>query len=162
MKAFSADYPIIQNLQNKILVPTDIQQLTDEEGVDYYEYYQASYPQSPRLSDDEYYSLANKEHAKKMQEEILQKGCPTSLGFKIDCMPNNVSDFVGTSIRISIDPSITHMKVRDYDNENHIITVAEYNQMCIELGDYVTVTREAYWADIDQIQFNFIMYKIEF
>lgn len=149
-KTVSNDYPIIQNLQGKILVPTGIQQLTDEEGLDYYEYYLYYYPQMPRLADDEYYAMANKELAKKTQMDTLSEGCPTSLGFKIDCMPNNVADFAQTLAFIDSTPQESgSVVVRDYDNVCHTVTVDEFRAICKELGAFVMSVRQEYWASID-------------
>ena len=83
--------------------------------------------------------------------ETLRAGCPTSLGFKIDCMENNVADFSQTLGLIIANPDMTEVLVRDYNNVNHTITVDQYKQMCLELGAHVMSVRQAYWADIDAL-----------
>ena len=149
MKTNSKDYPTIQRLQGKILVPTNINLSTNEEGEESYNYWQVSFPLTSKLSNAELTAEANKEYAKLSQTEILEAGCPTSLGFRIDCMDNNKTDFDQTLGLISVYPAMTTVLVRDYDNVNHTITVAQYKQMCLELGAHVMAIRHAYWDDVD-------------
>ena len=151
MKTNSKDYPTIQRLQGKILVPTNITQSTNEEGEESYNYWQVSFPLTSKLSNAELTAAANKEYAKLSQIKTLEAGCPTSLGFRIDCMDNNVADFDKTLGLISIYPTMTEVTVRDYDNLNHTITVDQYKQMCLELGAHVMGVRQAYWADVDAV-----------
>jgi len=151
MKTNSKDYPTIQRLQGKILVPTNINLSTNEEGEESYNYWQVSFPLTSKLSNAELTAEANKEYAKLSQIETLEAGCPTSLGFRIDCMDNNKTDFDQTLGLISVYPAMTTVLVRDYDNENHTITVDQYKQMCLELGAHVMSVRQAYWADIDNV-----------
>ena len=150
MKTNSKDYPTIKRLQGKILVPTNITLKTNEEGEESYNYWQVSFPLTSKLSDTELLASANKEYAKISQTETLREGCPTTLGFRIDCMDNNVADFDKTLGLISIYPAMTEVVVRDYDNVNHTITTDQYKAMCIELGAHVTAVRQAYWGTIDQ------------
>lgn len=91
-----------------------------------------------------------KQAAKNQQQATLRQGCPTSLGFTIDCLPHNVADFAQTLSLISIYPTVTEVVVRDYDNINHTVTVEQYQQMCVELGAHVMATRQAYWSEIDE------------
>ena len=149
MKTNSKDYPTIQRLQGKILVPTNINLSTNEEGEESYNYWQVAFPLTSKLSNAELTSEANKEYAKLSQTETLQAGCPTSLGFRIDCMDKNKTDFDQTLGLISIYPAMTEVLVRDYDNNNHTVTVDQYKQMCIELGVHVMTIRQDYWTTID-------------
>ena len=151
MKTNSKDYPTIKRLQGKILVPTNITQSTNEEGEESYNYWQVSFPLTSKLSNAELTAEANKEYAKLSQIETLEAGCPTSLGFQIDCMDKNVADFDKTLGLISVSPTTTTVLVRDYDNINHTITIEQYKQMCLELGAHVMTVRQAYWADIDNV-----------
>ena len=154
MKTNSKDYPTIKRLQGKILVPTNITSSTNEDDEESYNYWQVSFPLTSKLSDTELAAAANKEYAKLSQIETLKAGCPTSLGFSVDCMDNNVADFDKTLGLIGLYPVMTaapDVKVRDYDNVNHTITVDQYKQMCLELGAHVMGVRQAYWADIDNV-----------
>ena len=151
MKTNSKDYPTIKRLQGKILVPTNITLSTNEECEESYNYWQVSFPLTSKLSDTELTTAANKQYAKLSQIETLEAGCPTSLGFRIDCMDNNKTDFDQTLGLISVYPAMTTVLVRDYDNVNHVITVDQYKQMCLELGAHVMSVRQAYWADIDNV-----------
>ena len=149
MKANSKEYPTIQRLQGKILVPTNINLKINEEGEESYNYWQVDFPLNPKYTDEELMHLSNKEYAKIQQTETLEAGCMTSLGFKIDCLPNNVADFSQTLSLISVYPAMTEIIVRDYDNINHTITVEQYQQMCVELGAHVMGVRQAYWSNVD-------------
>ena len=151
MKTNSKDYPTIKRLQGKILVPTNIALSTNEEDEETYNYWQVSFPLTSKLSNAELTAAANKEYAKLSQIETLEAGCPTSLGFFIDCMDNNVADFDKTLGLISIYPAMIEVTVRDYDNVNHVITVDQYKQMCLELGEHVMTIRQAYWVDVDTV-----------
>jgi len=150
MKTNSKDYPTIQRLQGKILVPTNISPKTNEEENESYNYWQVSFPLTSKLSNAELTAAANKQYAKLNQIETLQAGCSTSLGFRINCLPNNVADFSQTLGLIGVYPAMAEITVRDYDNVNHTITVEQYKQMCIELGAHVMAIRQAYWTDIDK------------
>lgn len=151
MKTNSKEYPTIQRLQGVIIVPANITEKTNDEGETSYDWERFDYPLTSKLTDEEFLSDANKQYAASNKDTLLGQGCPTSLGFTIDCMPNNVSDFSQTLSLLSIYPVMTEVVVRDYDNINHTITVEQYQQMCIELGAHVMATRQAYWADIDVI-----------
>jgi hypothetical protein len=151
MKTNSKDYPTIKRLQGKILVPTNITLATNEDGEESYNYWQISFPLTSKLSNAELIAEANKEYAKLSQIETLEAGCPTSLGFRIDCMDKNKTDFDQTLGLISIYSAMTEVLVRDYDNLNHTITVDQYKQMCLELGAHVMAVRQVYWADIDAL-----------
>ena len=150
MKTNSKDYPTIKRLQGKILVPTNITRSTNEEGEESYNYWQVPFLLTTKLSNTELTAAADKQYAKLSQTETLRAGCPTSLGFKIDCMENNVADFSQTLGLITANPGMTEVVVRDYDNVNHTITVTEYKQMAMELGAHVMGIRQNYWADVDQ------------
>ena len=151
MKTNSKDYPTIKRLQGKILVPTNITLSTNEEGEESYSYWQVSFPLTSKLSDTELTAAANKQYAKLSQIETLEAGCTISLGFRIDCMDNNVADFDKTLGLISVSPTTTSVIVRDYNNVNHTITVDQYKQMCLELGTHVMTVRQAYWTDVDAV-----------
>ena len=106
-------------------------------------------PEPVPVPTTEELAAISKATAKKIQEDTLKAGCPTSLRFRVDCMDNNVADFDKTLGLISISPAMTEIIVRDYDNVNHTITVAQYKQMCVEIGVHVMTIRQAYWTAID-------------
>lgn len=84
-------------------------------------------------------------------EGLKKAGCPTSLGFKIDCMDNNIADFDQSITLLDLSGAET-ITVRDYDNVNHVITVAEYKQICLELGAHIMGLRQQRWAEIDALE----------
>ena len=152
MKSNSKESPNIQWLQGLCIVPVNITETTNEEGETSYNWERIDLPDNSinrAKTDAKLQTEANKIYAKVQQEETLKTGCPTSLGFKIDCMDNNVADFDKTLGLLSIYPAMTEVVVRDYDNVNHTVTIEEYKQMCIELGAHVMCIRQAYWAEID-------------
>lgn len=81
----------------------------------------------------------------------LSAGCPTTLGFKIDCLPSNVSDFEQTLSLLSL-TGAESVLVKDYDNEEHTLTIEQYKQMCLELGIHVMTLRHNRWAAINAIK----------
>jgi hypothetical protein len=91
---------------------------------------------------------------KQAYSDTLSEGCPTSFGFRVDCMPSNQLDFSGAfqimQVAAQMDPTVTTI-VRDYDNQNHVMTFQEYTQLCLELGMYVTQKRQEMWAAIDAL-----------
>lgn len=143
-KVNSKEYPTIKRLQGVIIVPANITPIEDG-----YNWIRVDYPLTSTMTDEELLADANKKYAASNKDSVLAKGFQTSLGFKIDCMPSNVIDFSQTLSLISLLPDLTEVEVRDYNNVNHTITVAEYKQMCIELGMYVTANRQGYWSEVD-------------
>lgn len=81
----------------------------------------------------------------------LAAGCPISLGFRIDCLPSNVSDFDQTLSLLSL-AGAENVLVKDYDNEEHTLTIEQYKQMCLELGIHVMNLRHNRWAAVDAIR----------
>lgn len=146
----SNEYPVTRKLQGVYQVPVDVQEVTDEEGNVSYKY--VIYKFDKLVPNIEV--IANHKHAKAKYYELLSQGCEiTSLGFKIDCMDNNVSDFVGKLVATvalgKADDEI--ILVRDYNNVIHEVTVAQFKVLCGELDDYVTNCRITCWADVDAV-----------
>ena len=154
MKTESKESPTVQWLQGVCIVPVNITTKTNEEGEISYDWDRIDLPANSvnrQKTNEQLQAEANKIYAKTQQTETLTAGCPTSLGFRIDCMDNNVADFNKTLGLLSIYPAMTEIIVRDYDNVNHTITVNQYKTMCIELGAHVTTIRQTYWSKIDNI-----------
>lgn len=87
--------------------------------------------------------------------ESLAAGCPVeSLGFRVDCKPENCSDFAQSLSIWSMayaDKPNAQVTVRDYDNVNHDITYAEFQVLCQELGAHVMRLRQEKWAAVDAL-----------
>jgi hypothetical protein len=75
----------------------------------------------------------------------LAKGCPISLGFKVDCMPANVLDWTSgyNLLEITGAPGID---IRGYDNVEYFTTFTDYQTMCMEIGVHCQTLRSKSWA----------------
>ena len=81
---------------------------------------------------------------------LLKQGCPTSLGFKIDCESNNVNDFSQSLSLLNIS-GLTEIVVRDYDNINHTVSKEDFTQICLELGSHIMTLRQQKWDEVTTV-----------
>lgn len=148
----STERPEPIRLHGKILYPFEIAENLD--GGYNFEYKEIEdvgqdITDSAWIAETEYQLKHDKivnEHTKQLSE-----GCPTSLGFKIDCLPSNVSDFDQTLSLLSL-ANAENVLVKDYDNEEHTLTIEQYKQMCLELGIHVMTLRHNRWVAINTIK----------
>lgn len=66
----------------------------------------------------------------------LTKGFMTSFGFRIDCKKENIEDFNLQLSRLEQNPSITEVMVVDYNDEEHVLSRADFITMVVEVGEY--------------------------
>lgn len=151
-RTHSREYPVKQYLQGQWLVPADVQAVTDNDGNTGYLYVLCRFDNNS--SDIQY--QAEKQVIKQAYAEALEAGCMIeSLGFRVDCKPENCADFAqslslwGMAYAENTDAEVV---VRDYHNANHTVTFAEYQVLCAELGAHVMKLRQEKWAAIDAVE----------
>ncbi|MFK5952472.1 MAG: hypothetical protein QM498_05380 [Desulfobacterium sp.] len=151
-KTHSREYPVKQRLQGQWLVPASIQPTTDCDGGTGYSYVLCRFDaDAPDLQYQ-----AEKQVLKQTYAEVLELGCPIdSLGLRIDCKPKNCADFAQSlvvwNLAYAENPN-AEVVVRDYVNDNHTITFAEFQVLCQELGAHVARLRQDRWAAIDALE----------
>lgn len=82
---------------------------------------------------------------KDIHDETIQKGCPLSFGFRVDCAPLNITDWSAALQLLQLSGE-TEIEVCDYDNVTHTLSSAQYAQMCGEVGVYLQGLRSIKWT----------------
>lgn len=100
--------------------------------------------------DLEVYKTKRKNAIKTSYETELTQGLTVTAGFKIDCDNRDNNNFSTNYNYIKL-KGLTSTTVRDYDNLTHTLTLAEYETMCLELGDHVTTLYGKKWTLQKQI-----------
>lgn len=151
-RTYSKEYPEIMKLQGQILVPADIQEDADLDGNTAYSYVLCRFnADAPDLQ-----LQAEKQVIKQKYDASLAEGCfIESLGFRVDCKPENCADFAESLAVWNLayaDQPNAEVVVRDYDNQNQTIVFAEYQVLCQELGAHVMQLRKEKWTAIDALE----------
>lgn len=88
--------------------------------------------------------------AKREYEAILQAGCMTSLGIKMDCDDRSVSLLTSTATMLKQLSPATVM-VCDYENQTHEISLEDFTKLALEVGAYVSSVYQQKWARRERI-----------
>lgn len=148
MKSQSNQYPVIsQYSENEIAVPINIQQKEHPENGTSYEFDLIILPmeEGATVKDDLYMAIS------KYHDLLVLAGCPTSFGFRIDCESTDVVNWMG-SLQLLQLSGATEITICDYDNVNHVMSAADFTQMCGELGAYLMGLRTKKWQIREAIQ----------
>lgn len=89
---------------------------------------------------------------KQAYENQLRLGYDTSLGIKVDCKPDDISNWTATLKLLDLIPSLETVSIGDYYNDSHTLTIDQYKQLCIETGIYYNSLFGKKWTLRKQIE----------
>lgn len=80
----------------------------------------------------------------------LTEGCQLSLGFWVDCKPEDVNNWAN-ALRLMEMVNGDTISIADYDNETRVITIEQLRTLCVEVGIYFQHVMTSKWMIRDQI-----------
>lgn len=145
MKSQSSTIPrITQYTDDTVAVPINmIEHQTEDTGVVYeFDLYLVERRDGGDIESNtrEYLKQAVKQH----HDELIDQGCPTSFGFRVDCKSQNVVDWSAALQLLQLSGAPT-IDICDFDNTTHTLTAAQFTQMCGEIGMYLAGLRSTKW-----------------
>ena len=141
-RTYSKTYPVPKRLKRAIWFPSDILEETMEDESTQYSFINNKLEdQGQDISSTTWLAAQTAIYTRKAKGNTLQteleKGCTLSLGFKIDFLEKNRSDwlhlFVGAQEIAKTDPAAT-TQICDYDNDTHNLTFAQVTTLFTEMS----------------------------
>ncbi len=141
-RTFSKSYPVPKKLKRAIWFPSDIQEETMEDESTQYSFVNNRIEDHGQdITSAAWLTAQTNIYDRKSKGSTLQielgKGCDISLGFKIDFLERNRSDwlhlFMGAKEIAKTDPAAT-MQICDYDNNTHTLTIAQITTLFTEMS----------------------------
>jgi hypothetical protein len=161
-KINSKDIPVICRRKQKIMVPVRVTQIeSSTDGKTNVDDPAAGYEFSCLEIDDRGQDLDNPKvvaalqkealdaAAKLTYEEAIAKGCLTSSGIVMDCTPEACAALTHTVCAYqmtALDDQKTMIWIRDFHNNNHKISWADFKKMYQDIHAYVQDLRHEKWG----------------
>jgi hypothetical protein len=99
--------------------------------------------------------------AKELQKDKIKEhfaitlinGAGTYLGFKVDCKPEDISNWTSQLVLVGTAGMKDDywLSLRDYDNQTRYLTVGQFKNMCLEVGSYYMTLYNKKWELQTQI-----------
>lgn len=73
-----------------------------------------------------------------------RQGFTSSLGIKLDCRPQDIANW-NSALTLSQLVGLQEISICDFDNVTHVVSITQYQQLCIELGGHYQALYNCKW-----------------